>query len=159
MYDVVFQGALAKLWVMLHAVSAIVLVGAATHQAVVTWGALRGRPRPRLARVYGAVIAVSYVATTFLGALAYPAFRVNVRGLYLDANAAWASNLFDIKEDFAALGLPLALGAWWLGRVATRAADPTSRPLPLSVVAVFGTAAIVWFGVVSGLLITLTRGV
>lgn len=159
MYDVVFQGALAKLWVMLHAVVAIVLVGAATHQAVVLWGALRGRPRPRLARIYGAVIAVSYVATTLLGALAYPAFRVNVRGLYLDANAAWASNLFDIKEDLAALGLPLALGAWWLGRVATRAGESATRPLPLTVVAVFGTAAIVWFGVVSGLLITLTRGV
>jgi hypothetical protein len=40
-----------------------------------------------------------------------------------------------------------------------RGAESASRPLPLTIVAVFTTVTIVWFDVLSGLLITLTRGV
>jgi hypothetical protein len=146
----------ARVLVLLHAAASIVLIGATTHHCLVTISHLRGRFRPRLARIYAATSAVAYVVTFALGALAYPAYRYHVRGLYLDRHAVWASNLFDIKENFASIGLPLVIGALVLGRVL----DP-KRDRPMLVgyaVMVFGTAFIVWFNVISGLVITMVKG-
>src|SRR5690349_115909 len=100
----------ARLLVVLHAAAAMVLIGATTHHAIVTVGYLRGRTSVRLGRIYAVVGASAYAVTFLLGLLAYPTFRYQVRGLHLDRDAPWASNLFDIKETFAALGLPLAVG-------------------------------------------------
>ena len=156
MPDIVFDGA-ARLLVLLHALAAIVLVGATTHHAIVAIGYLRGKPRPRLGRIYAAVVAVTYVITFVIGLLAYPTFRYHTRALYLDRYEPWASNLFDMKENFAALGLPLVIGVLVLSRVL----DPRRDRLLVGPYAgfVLMTAAIVWFGVISGLLITMVRGV
>jgi hypothetical protein len=147
----------AKALVLLHAAAAIVLVGASTHNFLITVGYLRGDYKVRLGRIYAATVAVAYVVTFVLGALSYPTYRYWARGLYLDRYAIWASNLFDMKENFAAIGLPLALGAWALGRVM----EPRDEPqlLPGYAVMVTLTAVVVWFNVISGLLITMTRGV
>lgn len=153
----VFLHSQAKLLALLHALGAMVLVGASTHQAVITVGYLRGRCAERLGRIYAATIAVAYVVTFILGSLVYPTFRYFARDLYLDRHAAWASNLFDIKENLASLGLPLAVGAFVLSRVLDPRADRAL--LAGYAVMVFGGAAIVWFEVVSGLLITMARGV
>jgi len=59
-------------------------------------------------RIYAATLAVAYVVTFVLGLLVYPRFRYHVRALFLDRYEPWASNLFDTKENFAALGLPIA---------------------------------------------------
>jgi hypothetical protein len=95
----------ARLLVVLHAAAAVVLIGSATHHAVITYGYLRGEARVRLGRIYAAVACVAYAATFTLGATAYPTYRYYVRGLYFDRYEVWASNLFDIKENFAARGL------------------------------------------------------
>jgi hypothetical protein len=147
----------ARLLVVLHAAAAIVLIGAASHHALICIATLRGRPRPRLMRIYAATAAVAYGVTFVLGALAYPTFRYHVRGLYLDRHEPWASNLFDIKENFASIGLPLVVGALVLSRVMDPGADRSMR-LGYAVM-VLGTAVIVWFNVVSGLFITLAKGV
>lgn len=146
----------ARVLVLLHAAASIVLIGATTHHCLVTVGSLRGRFKPRLARIYAATSAVAYVATFALGALAYPAYRYHVRGLYLDRHAVWASNLFDIKENFASIGLPLVIGALVLDRVMDPKRD--RQMLVGYALMVFGTAFIVWFNVISGLLITLVKG-
>jgi len=147
----------AKLLVLLHAAAAIVLVGSSTHHTLVTVGYLRRVYKTRLGRIYAAVVAVAYAATFFLGSIAYPTYRYYVRGLYLDRHAVWASNLFDMKENFASLGLPLVLGAWLMSRVM----DPKEDRSLLGgyAVMVFGSTLIVWFNVISGLLITMTKGV
>ncbi len=147
----------AKWIVLVHAAAAIVLVGASTHNFLVTLGYLRGRYKARLGRIYAAIILWAYGITFVFGSLAYPTYRYFVRGLYLDRYATWASNLFDIKENFAALGLPLVIGAFVLSRTMNPQED---RPLLSGyAVMVFGTTAIVWFNVISGLLITMTKGV
>ena len=92
-----------------------------------------------------------------LGALAYPTFRYHVRGLYLDRHAVWASNLFEMKENLAVVGLPLAVGALLMSRVMNPAQDRHARVRYAAMV--FLQTAIVWFNVVSGLLITMVRGV
>src|SRR5688572_29580211 len=99
----------ARLLVVLHAAAAIVLIGASTHHALIAIGYLRRSYRVRLARIYAAVVLVAYAATFALGAMAYPTYRYRVRGLYLDWYEVWASNLFDIKENFAALGFPAVI--------------------------------------------------
>jgi hypothetical protein len=147
----------AKLLVLLHAAAAIVLIGSSTHNFLVTLGYLRGAYNVRLGRIYAATVAVAYGVTFVLGALAYPTYRYYVRGLYFDRYAIWASNLFDMKENFASIGLPLVLGAFLLSRVMDPKED--GQLLPGYAVMVGLTSLIVWFNVISGLLITMTRGV
>lgn len=154
--EIVFDGA-ARLLVVLHAMAAIVLVGASTHHALIAFGYLRGRYKVRLGRIYAATVAIAYGITFVLGLLAYPSFRYHVRGLYLDRHEVWASNLFDTKENFAALGIPLVIAAF----VMSRAMQPQEdRGLARAYAAfVILAAVIVWFDVISGLAITMARGV
>src|SRR5579883_2463776 len=101
----VFLYPLGPLLLVLHALCALGLCGSSVHQAVVAITALAGRPRPRLARVYGLVVLCTYLATLLIGAALYPRYRYFIRALYLDRHAPWASNLFDLKENLATLGL------------------------------------------------------
>jgi hypothetical protein len=151
-----FLAELARLLVVLHAVAAIVLVGAATHHALIAIGYLRGVYKARLARIYAPTVAVTWLITFALGLLSYPTFRYETRA-HLDRYEPWASNLFDLKEHTAALGIPLVLGAFALSRLIDPKQDRAlARAYAAMVVLV---AAIVWFDVLSGLLITTTRGV
>jgi hypothetical protein len=154
--DIAFESA-ARLLVVLHALAAIVLIGASTHHALIAIGYLRGRYNVRLGRIYGATVAVAYGVTFVLGLLAYPAFRYHVRALYLDRYDVWASNLFDTKENFAALGIPLVVCAFVMSRVM----DPKTDTALARAYAAFVilAAAIVWFGVISGLAVTMARSV
>lgn len=151
-----FHG-LARLLVVVHAVAAIVLVGAATHHAIVAIGYLRGVYKVRLGSIYAATVAVTWLVTFALGLAAYPTFRFAVRALYMDRHEPWASNLFDLKEHTAAFGIPFVLGTWALSRVMEPKRD---RGLAWAYAAmVVLIAAIVWFDVLAGLVITMVRGV
>ncbi len=147
----------ARLLVVLHAAASIVLIGSTTHHWLIALGYRRGVAKIRLGRIYAATGLIGYVVTFALGLLAYPTFRYHVRALYLDRHEPWASNLFDVKENFAALGLPLVLATFVLSRIM----DPkTDRALVTGYLALVSlTAAIVWFAVFSGLIVTMTRGV
>ncbi|MFT3695838.1 MAG: hypothetical protein QM831_22065 [Kofleriaceae bacterium] len=156
MQSVFLQGA-AKLLVILHAAAAIVLIGSITHHFLITLGYLRGSFKIRLGRIYAATILATYSITFAFGLLAYPTFRYFVRGVYLDRYERWASNLFDVKENFAALGLPLAVGIFVLSRT-IQPKDDYSLVRGYAALTVLLTA-IVWFDVFSGLVITMTKGV
>lgn len=153
---IVLQG-VARLLVVLHTAGAIVLIGSTTHHAIITWGYLRGRAMTRLGRIYAATSAAAYLLTFLLGALSYPTYRYYTRALYFDRYAPWATTLFDVKEHFASLGLPLVLGALWLSRGLEPRRD--RAVLPVYAVLVVGTAAIVWFNLFSGLVVVLEKGV
>ena len=156
MAGIAFEGC-ARLLVFLHAAAAIVLVGSSTHSFVVTVGYLRGHYKVRLGKLYARIVVIAYLATFALGLFAYPTYRYYVRGLYFDRHETWASNLFDIKENFAAIGIPLVVGVWLL----SRALDPREdRQLLTGYAAfVFLATVIVWFNVISGIFITMARGV
>ena len=146
-----------RLLVLLHAAAAIVLIGASTHHFLVAIGYLRGVYKVRLGRIYAATSLVAYGVTFLLGAAAYPAYRYHVRALYFDRYEIWASNLFDIKENFASIGLPFVVGAFLLSRVLDPRQDRRFLLGYAAMVAV--QALIVWFNVISGLLLTLAKGV
>ena len=150
-----FAGA-ARALIVGHAVMAIALVVAATQHAVIAGRQLRGRFERGLARLYAAATAATYVAVMGLGLLAYPTFRYQVRALVLDRHAPWASNLFDTKEAFAALGLPVVAIA--LGLACVRM-DGGDRTLAWAyAVSSWLVAAIVWFDAFSGFAVAFARG-
>ena len=146
---------IARGLVLLHALGALILVGAATHHALVAFGYLRGSFRTRLGRIYASTTAVTYVMTMTLGAWAYPTYRVHSRPL-LEASAPWAATLFEIKEDVGTLAVPLVLMTWLL----SRAMDPREDDhlVPPYVVMVLLTTGAIWFELTSGLLITMMKG-
>ena len=146
-----------RLLLLLHAAGAIVLVGASTHHFLIALGYLRGRFKVRLGRIYAITVAIAYGVTFLLGALVYPSFRYLVRGLYLDRYDVWASNLFEMKENLAVLGLVTAIGALILSRSMDPALDRHTRFG--YAMFVFTQTAVVWFNVVSGLLITMAKSV
>jgi hypothetical protein len=155
--EIAFESA-AKPLLVLHALAGFAALGASTHLVIVCVGLLQGRHHlGRLARVYATVIGSLFSGAFGVGLLLYPHYRYEVRGLFLDRYEPWASNLFDIKETFAALVFPLALGLFAVGR----RLDPVRSPELVVPVTVF--AAAVWaataFAVVAGLIVTSVRGV
>lgn len=142
----------ARPLLVLHALTAMALLGTTTHLVVVKALRWRGRPRETLERTYGRLIAPLFVGAYGLGLALYPHFRVDVRAHYLDAEQPWATNLFDFKEHLMSLGLPLAIGLFVLAR-----RGPEARPLTdLFAVALW---AMVTWSAISGLIITSVRGV
>ena len=90
----------------MHALAAIVTLGSSAHLGVLGLMLLVNKRAPaKLIRMHARVCAVSYAITYGIGLVIYPSFRVLVRGLFLDGEAPWASNAFDMKE---ALVLPAA---------------------------------------------------
>ena len=152
----IFLAALGRRLTIVHALSAMALLGVATHQAVVAVRAWRGRLNPRLARLYGALGALAAAVTVALGAAVYPAYRYYVRGLYLDHCDVPTSKLFDMKEDFAVLALLLTVVVWLVGRGLERQSPRAHFQVYAG--ASLALAVLVWFNSLSGLLITLARG-
>ncbi|HEY4178380.1 MAG TPA: hypothetical protein VGM90_16150 [Kofleriaceae bacterium] len=153
----IFLGGAARLLLVLHALAAIALIGSTTHHAIISWGYLRGRFNVRLGRIYAATIAATYAITFGFGLLVYPTFRYHVRALYLDRYEKWASNLFDMKENFAALGFGPVIALLILSRVMNPKEDTHLRAGYIAFA--FLLCAIVWFDLISGLVITNVRGV
>jgi hypothetical protein len=142
---------------VLHALCAFALCGACTHQAVVSIGLLRGRLHlGRLARVYAKVIGGLFIGVFAVGLLMYPHYRYHVRGLFLDRYEPWASNLFDMKENLLALGLPLAVCIFAVGRRLDPRED--AALLPFHAMASIALWALVLFGSIAGLIVTSVRG-
>lgn len=143
-----------KLGLVLHTIAAGALTGSVTHLALTLRKARRGRPNPRLQRLYPAVAAGCYLAVYVLGTLIYPRYRVEVRANWLDDHAAWASVLFDLKENLATLLGPLVLAAVVLSRTEDPA-KPGRALLGCSAAMALG----VWFNLVSGLVVASMRSV
>lgn len=98
---------------VLHALSATLLLGAITHQALAAWwpGPARVGFWPGLRAVhaerYTAATIALFVATMALGTVLYPPFVAEARAGFLDARLPWVTGLFQIKEHAAAVGLAL----------------------------------------------------
>jgi hypothetical protein len=99
---------------IVHAVVGAALLGAITHQAVSMLRRHRARSDSFLSRYSGVgaagftyAIASLYVVQVAIGALVYPAYRLNVRIPFEEMSMGWAVGLFEIKEHFAGIGLAL----------------------------------------------------
>ena len=144
---------MATTLLILHGLVAVALLGAITHQTLAAWvPSTRMGPRSFLAR-FRAVRAVAfanavvalYLAAALLGAVVYLRFKVELQPI-LERDHHWqALGFFDLKEDFAAIGLGL-LPAYWLGWRGTAADGVGRAPAALTAVLAF----IVWWSFLVG---------
>jgi len=111
---------MVQLLVILHALLAVGLLGALTHQAfsVARRPSAHGhsfvdRYRGVNSPTFTNVIVLLFVITSIGGGLLYPRYRIDVRSTLEDLQLRAANGVFEIKEHFAALGLGL-LPAYWL---------------------------------------------
>lgn len=154
----VFGYAARRALLVLHAGSSVVLIGAATHHALQMRYYLRGQFKfARLEKTYAKVVAAGYLLTMALGALLYPTYRVNVRALFLERDEPFLARLFDVKEVYASLALPLAVA---LGALAfTLRPSEERRLVPVYAAMSLVVCAVVWLNVIVGLWITSARGI
>ena len=111
---------MATTLLILHGLVAVALLGAITHQTLAAWAPTGGR-RATFFRRFRAVppagfanaIAVLYLAAALLGGIVYLYFKLDIAP-DLERDRQWqAVGLFDLKEDFVAIGLGL-LPAYWV---------------------------------------------
>lgn len=150
------HGAALISMLILHGLVAVALLGAVTHQSV----ALLSSPRRAAdgfaaryisvsSRNFPAAVATAYAINAILGALLYPAYRLDVRIPLEDMQLGWAIGLFELKEHFGGIGLallPLYLWSW-------HGSDARGRT-GISLVLAF----IVWFDFLAGHVINNIRG-
>ncbi|MBF2055484.1 MAG: hypothetical protein IGS03_18700 [Candidatus Sericytochromatia bacterium] len=158
MADNIFLLAWGKPLLILHALLGMLLLGTSTHHALIAvpwlWGS---RKKLHLNQIYVNVGLVAYLLTFGLGAVIYPNYRYTVRALYFDKDLPWASQLFDVKEHWAGIGLGLFVSFFVLSRLI----DPRSDRAGLFVYVFLSVslALIVWFSLISGLLLTAYRSI
>ena len=105
---------------IIHGLVAVALLGAITHQTLTAWAPARSGPHGFFKRfrsiktvAFANAIVILYVATAVLGAYIYLDFKVSIQP-DLERDRHWHGlGFFDLKEDFAAIGLGL-LPAYWI---------------------------------------------
>jgi hypothetical protein len=144
---------------VIHGVLAVMLLGAATHQAMA--GHVEARSTSSFARRYRGVDATLYarlivglfLATALLGSVLYPSYRVIVRPFLESADLRGPNGVFEIKEHLVALGLLLLPAYWAAWRPRALPAQAAARRPLIGLL-----AAIVWFAFLVGHVVSAIRG-
>ena len=137
-----------------HAVFAFCALFASTHHAVHALLAARGRQQIAALRRFGWIAPLCLAAQTATGLLLYPAYRVDVRGAFLDRVAPHVSQWFDFKEHLGALAIPLVLASAVMGRPRER--DDNGPRWPLAAISSTG-AAFLWAATLIGLYVAAVK--
>jgi hypothetical protein len=151
---------MATTLLILHGLVAVGLLGATTHQMLATWvpsnaksPSLFGRFRAVRAAAFANGIVVLYVASALLGAVIYLYFKVDIQPV-LERDRHWqVLGLFDLKEDFVAIGLGL-LPAYWFCWQPPLVDEYRRMRAALTTLLTF----IVWWGFIVGHLTNNIRG-
>jgi hypothetical protein len=146
---------------LIHALLAVALLGAITHQALAV-----ERPIPASATSsfvdrfrgvgaahYANAIVALFVLTTVLGALLYPQYRIDVRPTLEDLQLRSANGVFEIKEHLAAIGLGLLPAYWYYWRQPLDAQSAATRRF-----LVWLLAFVVWFNFLVGHVLNNIKG-
>jgi hypothetical protein len=144
---------MATALLILHGLIAFALLGAITHQTLAAWaltgvasrGSFFGRFRAVPAAGYANAVVILYLCAAVLGAVVYLYFKVDIQPS-LERDRHWhAMGLFDLKEDFVAIGSGL-LPAYWICWRQPAAKDDYWTRLALTSVLAF----IIWWGFLIG---------
>lgn len=142
-----------------HALLAVALLGAITHQAIGVWTPAKRPSESFVARMrsvspstYAGAIIVLYVATAALGAIIYPSYRLNVRIVLEQMQLPKANGSFELKEHFVALGLGMLPAYWYFWR------QPLGDYARTRAVLTALLAFIVWWGFLVGHVLNNIRG-
>lgn len=146
---------------ILHALVGVSLLGAITHQLVsmyrrrtaVRTGSFIDRYTGVNQKVFVNAVVWLYVVQVLLGAVIYPAYRLNVRIPFEEMFLFREVGLFEMKEHFAGIGLALLPLYVWLWRPEN--ADSHRRDC----VAITSLLAfVVWWGFLIGHILNNIRG-
>jgi hypothetical protein len=142
-----------------HALAAVFMLGALTHQALSLWWppgpgerSLFASFRAVRAAAYANTIVILYVATAAMGAILYPSYRLAVRVVLEDLKFNTANGIFELKEHFVTLGLGLLPAYWYYWRRPDPGNMRARRVLTLIL------ALIVWWGFLVGHILNNIRG-
>jgi hypothetical protein len=163
--DLVFDYvSLTTLWSMLsvtHALLAVALIGALTHQAAAVLTPVRQAGRSGFIRRfrsvsgpgYTAAVCLLWILTVLLGGLIYTKYRVYVRIPIEQQGFFKTEGAFELKEHLTAIGLGLLPIYWYLWNNATQSSYDSARKW-LTVV----MAAICWYAFLVGHVLNNVRG-
>jgi len=144
--------------ILLHLFATFVLVGAMTHNLVIVLKYVRGKfGKKKLEHFYVKISLWAYVIVYVLGALAYPAFRINTRAALFDVDMRWATGLFEVKEHWGALGLAFFFVYYLLRR--SFEPDQERSKLYFYVPLCLLLNLIFWYKVIVGCYLALLKGV
>ncbi len=153
----VFLEGYYNLLVLLHLLVTFVLVGAMTHNLLIVLKYVRGKfGKKKLESLYVKVSLWSYIIVYALGALAYPAFRINTRAALFDKTLPWATGLFEVKEHWGALGLAFFV-VYYLLRKSFQP-DQEKHKLSFYVPMCLLLNIILWYKVIVGCYLALLKG-
>ncbi len=145
---------------IIHALLAVTLLGAITHQAVSVWlpapaasGSFVTRFRAVPGTSYANAVVLLYAATMTLGAIIYPTYRVTVRIMLEQLRMNTANGLFELKEHFAVIGLLLLPAYWYFWR---KPLDPSQQTTRAGLTTIL--ALIVWWSFIVGHILNNIRG-
>ena len=137
---------------ILHAILAVTLLGAITHQAISVWLPMRKTADSFVTRLravtgssYVNAVVILYVATAILGGIIYPAYRVGVRIVLQELDLNVPNGLFELKEHFVAVGLGILPAYWCFWRQALAADHVRTRAILTALL-----AFIVWWSFIVG---------
>ena len=150
------------LWLLVHLLLSVALLGALTHQAVAAMMPVRKvagsagfvtRFRAVPAPGYAAAVCLLWVLTFIVGSYIYTKYRIYVR-IPIEQAGYWKTQgFFDFKEHVASIGLVLLPAYWFFWK---NAQNP-EYDLPRRMVTVF-LAAACWFLFIVGHILNNTRG-
>src|ERR1700681_3639793 len=117
--DIISVGAFWTIWLLVHLLFAVALLGALTHQAMAVAlpvrraaGGIVTRFRAVPAPGYATAVCVLWVLTFIVGSYIYTKYRIYVR-IPIEQAAYWKTQgFFDFKDHVGSIGLVL-LPAYW----------------------------------------------
>jgi hypothetical protein len=159
---IISVGAFWTIWLLVHLILAVALLGALTHQAVSVFVPVRqlaGPPgfvtrfRAVPAPGYAAAVCVLWVLTFIVGSYIYTKYRIYIRIPLEQSGFWWTQGFFDFKEHVASIGLTLLPAYWFFWK---NAQDP-QYDMARKMVTLF-LAAACWFLFIVGHVLNNTRG-
>ena len=148
------------LWLLVHLLMAVGLLGALTHQAMAVAmpvrraaGGIVTRFRAVPAPGYATAVCVLYVLTFIVGSYIYTRYRIYIRIPLEQSGYYKTQGFFDFKEHVTSLGLLLLPAYWYFWKNAQNPEYETPRKMTTVVL-----AAMVWFLFIVGHVINNTRG-
>jgi hypothetical protein len=145
---------------MAHGLSAFMLLGAVTHQALSVWLPARTTSATFVNRVravppasYVNAIVVLFIVTMILGGIIYTNYRIGAR-FTLERGRFWKTyGAFELKEHIVTIGLGILPAYWYFWRPPLREEYAWTRAMLTAVL-----AFVVWWGFIVGHLANNIRG-
>ncbi|HTN69511.1 MAG TPA: hypothetical protein VMO00_00300 [Methylomirabilota bacterium] len=145
---------------IIHALLAVTLLGAITHQTISVWlpmrktaGSFVGRMRSVPAGSYVNAIIVLYLITAILGGIIYPEYRLSIRVVLQQLRLNVPNGLFELKEHFVAVGLGMLPAYWYFWRQPLANDYARTRAVLTAIL-----AFIVWWSFLVGHILNNIRG-